>query len=243
MISDHDVFTSQTDYKGFTSGELILIPGNEVTANGPHLLHVGASRLVEPNRNRQKVIDDIQGDSGFAIFNHPNWHADFNHCPQPLLEGCTGYVGIEIYNGVISRLAGSPYATDRWDMLLSRGDRLWGFAHDDSHKRTGDTGLGWNMTYVEEASHGGVLDSLLSGRFYASTGVEISGVSVDGERIAIETKNAGRIVALKDNGTRIAQVDSNSISVVVPEEATYIRFECWGDGETFAWTQPFFIDA
>ena len=243
MISDHDIFTSRDDYERFDSDGLILIPGNEVSANGPHLLHVGGSRFVEPNRDRQKVIDDIHGDTGFAIFNHPNWHGDFNHCPQHLLEECAGYVGIEIYNGVISRLAGSPYATNRWDMLLSRGDRYWGFAHDDSHKRTGDTGLGWNMTYLADPSTAGILDSLRSGRFYASTGVEITDVRVVGETISVETNNASRIVALKDDATRVANADSNSITVDVPPEATYIRFECWGKGETFAWTQPFFIEA
>jgi hypothetical protein len=28
----------------------------------------------------------------------------------------------------------------------------------------------------------------------------------------------------------------------VPGYAKYVRFECWGEGETFAWTQPFFIE-
>lgn len=58
MISDHDIFTSPSDYEQFDSGKLVLISGNEVTANGPHLLQVGGSRLIEPSRDRQKVIDD-----------------------------------------------------------------------------------------------------------------------------------------------------------------------------------------
>ena len=31
------------------------------------------------------------------------------------------------------------------------------------------------------------------------------------------------------------------LEVEVPADAGYVRFECWGAGETFAWTQPFFI--
>jgi len=36
-------------------------------------------------------------------------------------------------------------------------------------------------------------------------------------------------------------VEGRTIELEVPEGARYVRFECWGDGEAFAWTQPFFI--
>ena len=242
MISDHDTFTSDTEYAGIDSRGMVLIPGNEITANGPHLLHVGAGGLIEPFADRQKIIDDINADSGFAVFNHPNWLRDFNHCPQDLLERSTGYIGLEIYNGVICRLPGSPYATDRWDMLLGNGRKLWGFSNDDSHKAAGDSGLGWNTVYTREKSAGGVVEALRSGRFYGSTGVTIKRINVDGLRIEIETENAERIVALRDFGARFATNDGVSISVEAPPDATYVRFECWGAGESFAWTQPVFIE-
>ncbi len=243
MISDHDIYTSTSDYARFDNRGLILIPGNEITANGPHMQHVGATGLVAPSADRQQVIDAIADNGGFAVFNHPNWQSRFSHCPQELLERCRGYVGLEIYNGVISRLQGSPYATNRWDMLLSQGRRLWGFANDDSHRAVGDVGLGWNTVYVQDESVQGVVDALRHGRFYASTGVDISRIHVVGSRIELETSNAGRIVALRDGGARFAQVDNHSIAVEVPPDAIYVRFECWGDGESFAWTQPFFISA
>ena len=127
-------------------------------------------------------------------------------------------------------------------MLLSRGDRLWGFANDDSHRAEGDTGLGWNVVYVTDRTPRGVIEALRAGRFYASTGVEIRRISVTGDRIELETAGPGRIVALKDHGVRIATVDGTSISVEAPDDASYVRFECWGNGESFAWTQPFFLE-
>ncbi len=241
MISDHDILTDAEDHADFDPQGMILVAGNEITANGPHMLHVGASGLVEPNADRQQVIDGVKENGGFVIFNHPNWHANFNHCPQELFERCEGYLGLEIYNGVISRLDGSPYASNRWDMLLNQGRRIWGFANDDSHVATGDVGLGWNVAYVKEETPAGVVEALAQGRFYASTGVEISHIGVDGRHITIETENASRIVALRDTGRRFAIVDSRAIEVEVPEGARYVRFECWGAGEAFAWTQPFFL--
>jgi hypothetical protein len=82
---------------------------------------------------------------------------------------------------------------------------------------------------------------LRNGRFYASTGVTIKDVRVDGTRIRVETADAERIVALQQVGKRFAQVDGTAIEVDVPDAATYVRFECWGRGERFAWTQPFFV--
>lgn len=241
MISDHDVYFSAAEGEQFETQGMILIPGNEISANGPHLLHVGAAGPVEPYVDRQQVIDAVAQKGGFAVFNHPNWFADFNHCPQEVLERCQGYVGLEIYNGVISRLEGSPYATNRWDMLLTRGRRVWGFANDDSHAAQIDVGLGWNAVYAIDESAEGIVEALRQGRFYASTGIEITNIEVEGQRLVVETENAWRIVALCQGARRFAQVDAPSIKVEVPSEARYVRFECWGCGEAFAWTQPFFV--
>ncbi|MDA1138255.1 MAG: CehA/McbA family metallohydrolase [Planctomycetota bacterium] len=240
MLSDHDIYTSQEELDAVESGEMILIPGNEISRGGPHMLHVYPDRLVEPNEDRQKVIDDVIATRGFVIVNHPNWTTRFNHCPIEKMEEWQGYIGMEVYNGVICRLDGSPYATNKWDILLAAGRRIWGFANDDSHQPQ-DVELGWNVACVKERSVTGVVKALESGRFYGSTGVTITSIEVDGLDIRIETENAQRIVALRQIGKRIATVDSNSIELTVPKGAAYVRFECWGQGESFAWTQPFWV--
>ena len=125
-------------------------------------------------------------------------------------------------------------------MLLTKGRRLWGFANDDSHASTGDVELGWNVAYVQDPTPAGVVEALRQGRFYASTGVAIRRIEVEGRRIRLETENAARIVALGHGAKRFAQVDAAHIEVEVPAEMRYARFECWGRGEAFAWTQPFF---
>ena len=106
MISDHDILTDAEDYADFDPHGMILVPGNEITANGPHMLHVGASGLVEPDAERQRVIDGVKENGGFVLFNHPNWQSRFSHCPQDVMDACNDYAGLEIYNGVISRLDG-----------------------------------------------------------------------------------------------------------------------------------------
>ncbi|MGH7214712.1 MAG: CehA/McbA family metallohydrolase [Tepidisphaeraceae bacterium] len=245
-ISDHDVYTGpakHAELRNAANKNLILIPGNEVTALGPHMLHVGCESRVEPRAQRQPVIDDATTSCGFIVMNHPNWEQSFNHCPLETLDALTGYAGMEIYNGVIGRLDGSPYATNKWDILLSRGRKIWGFANDDSHCDT-DVELGWNVAYATERTPAAVIDALANGRFYPSTGVRICRIDVDGPRVRVETENADRIVALRNTGCRIKQVDGNTIDVELAADdtyTTYLRFECWGRGEQVAWTQPFIV--
>ena len=251
MLSDHDITSTRAECAAWTArtGGMILIPGNEITANGPHILHVDADRHVGPDMPRQRILNLINeysqapGGRGFAIINHPNWQGQFDHCTIAQMREWVGYLGMEIYNGLISRLDGSPYATDKWDMLLGQGRRVWGFANDDSHAAEGDDGLGWNMVYVKDRTLDGVVASLRAGRFYASTGVVINAIEVHGDTIRIETENAHRITALMNTGQRFGKADDKAIEVRVPRHASYVRFECWGAGESFAWTQPFFVEA
>ncbi len=240
MISDHDRVYGERELSAFESHGMTLIPGNEITANGPHLLHVAAGAKVDPYEDRQHCIDNAVEQGGFIIVNHPNYGKDFDHCPISFLETWQGYTGLEIFNGTIGRLPGSPYATDKWDRLLSAGRRVWGYANDDSHQPKDDVGLGWNVVCADRAEPTAIVDALRSGRFYASTGVVITAIEVDGKTIRIATENAERIVAIGLHGRRLAQADAREITFSVPAKSTYVRFECWGRGERFAWTQPFF---
>jgi hypothetical protein len=239
MISDHDRVTALPS----SPNGLLLISGNEVTANGSHILHVGAQQPVEPSADRQAVLDAVGEQGGFAIVCHPNWEREFNHCPQTQLESWRGYLGIEVYNGVVRRQYGSPAATDRWEQLLGKGRRVWGFANDDMHRDT-DAFVAWNVVQAVERSVDAVLNALRFGAFYASTGVQLEEIGVEGDTILVRTKNAERIIVYSGFGHREATVDGREIRFQVPDPApfSYVRFECLGPREAMAWTQPFFIE-
>jgi hypothetical protein len=239
-ITDHDVYTNQSTLRKLNARGMILIPGNEITANGSHIVHVNADRLVPPSPQRQEAINRVKAGRGFAIIAHPNRQDTFNHTSIEMLREWIGYNGIEIFNGAGGRVPGSPYSTHKWDMLLSDGRRFWGYANDDSHQ-SDEIGLGWSMVYTRERSAKAILEAVAAGRFYASTGVIISAIRVRDTVITIETENAGRIVAISDTGGREMVVDSNRIDCKIADDATYVRFECWGEREQFAWTQPFFV--
>jgi hypothetical protein len=238
-ISDHDLLVPPSEYQART--KMVLIPADEVTRNGPHILSVNIQEVIAPDADRQRPINDTDAQGGFTVLNHPNWQSHYNHFPQELMERLTGYLGIEIYNGVIERLEGSALATDRWDRLLASGRRVWGFAHDDSHA-AGDIGRGWNVVQATDRSVAAICDAIRSGRFYASTGVEITRIEVEGDTLSVAAPNAQRIRFLGAYGRELAYADASQASYrVTGDEGGYLRAECYGEGIRAAWTQPFFL--
>ena len=240
MISDHDHFTNPAD---LDPRGMILIPGNEITALGPHLLHVNARRCIGPEADRQATIDAINADGGFCIVNHATWLVEYNHCDQKLLETWRDYTGMEIFNGVVRRAEGSALSTDRWDRILSTGRKVWGFANDDSHEAC-DRGLAWNVVQCEKASRADIVRSMRQGRFYASTGVAIDRIQVEGAALTIDSADTQRYYVVSEHGRVLEALDGPRLDYRLPENFAYpyIRVECWGAGDAMAWTQPFFIN-
>lgn len=240
MISDHDCLT---DPANLDPNDMVLIPGYEITANGPHMLHVNAPDRLDPVEDRQEVLDGVRRLGGFAIMCHPNWEDHFNHCPQDKLAAWTGYAGIEICNGVCIWGEGSGFALDRWDMLLTAGREVWGYATDDTHKLHHE-GNAWTVVQATERSVDAMVDALVHGRCYASTGVVIESIQVKDGTIQVAAPNAGRIDVIGD-AQRLAARNPGPETVFHCSEEdmySYVRFQCYGAEGAMAWTQPFFIE-
>lgn len=246
-ISDHDVLVDPADYQAGTS--MTLIPGVEITANGPHILHVNVTARVAPDPDRQHVLDEAaRQPESFTVLNHPNWQTHYNHFPQELMERLTGSMGVEVYNGVIDRLEGSSLASDRWDRLLSIGKTAWGFGHDDSHD-VQDVEIAWNVVQSSSRSAADIVAGLKAGRFYASTGVGIQSIRVHDRTIVVVTSNAQRIRFISRWGVIRSTVEDQAAEYTLPERPKdalalqYIRVECYGAGGRIAWAQPLWITA
>lgn len=243
-VSEHDRLVDPEEHRADTP--LVFLPAVEVTANGPHLLHLDATTAVEPRPDRGAVLDEIGELGGMAVLAHPNWEADFEHWPQAALDRLD-YGGIEIYNGNIDRCAGAASATDRWDRLLSAGRVVWGFGTDDTHLPT-DVGNAWTTVRVEDRTPGAILEALRAGRSYVSTGVTIEEVTVVDERVSVTTADADRIRLVSDGGAIQRTVEGAEATFAVPDDLgyepphTYVRIECLGRGGETAWTQPLFLD-
>ena len=240
-LSDHDVLVDPERYHQQTG--LLLLPAVEVSANGPHLLHIGANEAVAPFEDRAAVIETIEQGSGFAVLAHPHWGETFEHWSIDELHRLDGATGIEIYNADIEIATGSPDATDCWDQLLAAGEQCWGYANDDAHYPW-QVARAWNVVQVDRQSPEAILESLRTGRFYASTGVTVESIRSSGNQLHIETSDATEIQLYSDYGVLQQTCPGSSATFRLPEQLvhgsdhTYVRIECVGRGSERAWLQP-----
>jgi hypothetical protein len=237
-FSDHDI---PADYSGLDPRGMILLPCSEVSAAGSHVQAVGCTGRIEPESDRQKVIAAIRAAGGLAVLNHPNWEEDFNHYTFEELNALSGYAGIEILNGIIHDLPGNALATDKWDRLLAAGRTVWGLANDDSHAAK-QIGRGWNVVRAAERSAGAILAALRAGSFYASSGVSIERLELDGSRLRLVAPDAQAIAVIGELGARIAWIEAaEMVFDAAGCKGPYFRVECFGRAGRMAWTQPFLV--
>lgn len=152
--------------------------------------------------------------------------------------------GVEVYNGHYgidaARAVGrQPYYADFWDELLTAGHRLWGYANDDFHDPA-DFGNAWNMVHVADVSAEGVIAAAKAGRCYATTGILLESLVVDGDRIDVrlDAPCEGRFVG---QGGRVLSRSEGADFTFDAGNEEYVRFEGEGDaGRLFL--QPLFID-
>jgi hypothetical protein len=238
MLSDHDTLGEPEKLDG---NGMLLIRGNEISAGGPHLLHVGATKRIEPCENRQQVIDAVNADGGLAILCHPNWQEHFNHYTYEKLVELKNYAGIEILNGTCLRMAGEARATDKWDRILGTGRIIWGYGNDDMHREY-EQGLAWTVVRAKERSVPAVIEALKAGSCYVSNGVEIQQIRCTGSVLHVFAPTAQAMAVFGDYGARLHYQLGNEIYFDVAElRSSYVRVECYGVGDQMAWTQPFVI--
>ncbi|MCS7223606.1 MAG: CehA/McbA family metallohydrolase [Armatimonadetes bacterium] len=237
VVTDHDKVTSLCS----VSGSLILISGCEVSAGGGHIVAIGIEQPVEPHRDRQKVIDRVNGEGGVCVLAHPNWSTQFCHWHQEELERLQGYAGIEVFNGNILRDSGSPLASDRWDRLLSQGRKVFAYGTDDTHNEL-DVANGWTMVWVRERSREAILKSLASGHCYASSGVFFDDIRLIDRTVVVVTKNADRIAFVGRHGRWLYWVNDSKARYSLQGNEGYVRVEAYGPHGSCAWSQPLWLD-
>lgn len=266
-LSEHDLFVPPHTYAGST--KMILLPAVEVTsAAGQTLMYLGAGPDIPGQRQASmaQIAEFVHRRGGLFIVDHPNWlyRPSTIHADRREIAALTHPYAVEIYTGVIERMAGSPFALDVWDALLSSGRRVFGHAVDDQHAAV-DRFLGWNSVQwpVEgiPASATTIIETLRHGRFYASTGVTFStlGVSPDGLTIKVESDakklrwivRDGILGEVTSSGKgeldvrdlaafdRIARLRRERSAL---SDLIYVRVEAIGDEGVMAWSQPFFIE-
>jgi hypothetical protein len=238
-VTDHDHVTDLTDASARYPG-MAFLHGFEYSS-AENVLFIG--ERVPPLHRLPRSEAMAGADGLLTVICHPRPKPSTEYWTVEMIRGLRpAPIGMEVYNGHYSFYSTvwgktNPLYTDIWDRLLSLGMKVWGFANDDFHDPR-DFGRASNVALVSAPGAAGVLSALKAGRFYATSGLLLKGVSLgDGViSVTLASEAAGRFVG---PGGRVLRENSGiGFSYAYSGEA-YVRFEAESPiGRIFL--QPFF---
>ncbi|MBI3979351.1 MAG: CehA/McbA family metallohydrolase [Chloroflexi bacterium] len=251
---------------GLTTDSFLTIPSYEhsIHQNGVQLAHIncinatpGPAGIHRPVLDFQGAIDKVNAAGGFAFFCHPNVYP----ASPDLLRQCRNLTGVEImntgsvqYRTTFADPIGWGEATTLWDELLTRGDRLWGYANSDFHFfREEQPCRASNYVCAPALTRQAIVQQLMAGNCYASTGITFEEIAVRGAAISLRAERAETIRFVGRGGKVLHEERGPSASYEVQGFEGYVRAVCWNREPVLtigrrlpsftehAWTQPFFV--
>jgi hypothetical protein len=263
VLSDHNKLTDPETLGHLMDEGFLLVPGEEVTSSfedrAVHVNGLHLHELVEPRQDTTLVgtlqanVDAVREKDGVPHVNHPN----FGWSLGPGDLAAVGhYRLLEIFNGHPSVHnqggGGSPGMEEVWDILLTQGKRIYGIAVDDAHHYLGEfsanranPGRAWVVVKAPELSSEALMEGLEAGLFYASTGVELEEVMVEGDRMEVHIRTRGDFkyttTFLGSGGRVLAESHGPQAVFVLTEPEPYVRAKVVDSGGSVAWVQPAFL--
>jgi hypothetical protein len=234
--------------------DFITLSGIEVDGVDPerglyHLVGLGLDGPPTVGRREtmplQQAFGRLRATAKLVLSAHPYWSGQMSKDLLPL-EGC---FALEIYNGACEIDAAKGHATVHWDDLLAAGCRLWGVAVDDAHWRDGDhdAGLGWVWVKAAELTEAAVLDALQQGLFYASSGPKIHSLELEGDSLHVHCSPAVNVdfVGNAYYTQRFTAPPGETLTEAshrLHRNQSYVRVACRDDLDSWAWSNPIFLD-
>lgn len=261
-LTDHQIFT---DYHYLSDENFLVIPGIEWSvkqtrmpksehlcafqmSNDSKPTHPGHKEIISKKRweqahDLQDAIDFLR-QKGFAVvLNHPAW----SRTDRETLLKTQNYFAIEIYSHDSEYFEHLGYSLDHWDALLRRGRNIWGIASDDAHHYHNEDSVdgGWVMVKAPELTLEAIMDALLAGRFYSSSGPELKEFRIESGEVFVECSpvEAIHFITYEKRGTSVRANGGELLSSATRKlhgEEIYIRVECEDRDGKIAWSNPIF---
>lgn len=249
-ISDHDKITKHEGRRDIPT----VFDAIEVSSPQTHMLLVHPPHSMMDDysnaftvENYQRLTDMTVANGGFAVLVHPNrFFSNFWTLEDMLLmQRC---IGVEVYNG-----DGNPeydIAFDKWDAILSTGRKVWGFGNDDSHVY-GQERRAWNMVLAKENTRDAILESIIGGSFYVSTGYGFEEITTEDNVIVARLRSNDlldrmyKYVTLFGKDGNVLMERSGRLREVRYEcrgDEAYVRIAAYLEGGYAAFSQPIFIE-
>jgi hypothetical protein len=246
-LTDHNHSTDPTVW--VPKSPILAIPSIEITAHRAsveyHVLAIGVNSMpIVQNSDPQATIDAITAVGGLSIVAHPYWH---DHSIEDLLT-LHGHTGIEIFNTGCWLEINKGHSLVHWDAVLRRGQRIFGFANDDSHWFYPDYGRGWVMVCASRPDQPAILEAIRKGHFYSTMGPEIYDIQLDGRQVTVHCSPARSIFLIGDYHHCPAAAQTwggnplTEATFTLDPQQEYLRVEVVDMEYQSAWTQAYFIN-
>jgi hypothetical protein len=265
VLSDHNFLTSVEALQALHGADerFLVVRGEEVTDNlGDRSIHVNGLNLeglVPPQGGTsvvevlQRNVDAIREQRGVPHINHPNFRWSIS---KDDLQRVRNNRLFEIFNGhpQVNNVGGggTPGLEEVWDAVLSSGTLLYGLAVDDAHvfkdpgnARVAGPGRGWIVVRAERLDPRSLMDALEQGRFYASTGVELTDVQTDAEAMHVTVKTTSysryRIQFIGNGGRLLSESVEPAATYRFRGDEGYVRARVLESNGDIAWVQPVMV--
>lgn len=198
-------------------------------------------------RHTEELINELKRSGFLVMYNHPGWSRVYDDHILSL----SGLDFLEIYNYGTILDTNNGYDNLTWQRMLDSGRRINAVADDDNHNSPSspsDSAGGWVCVQADSLEKKAILDAMLEGRYYSSSGPEIREFRIEEGRAYIRTSPVLRIYLKYGVHVHSARVvfdhEGSLIEEAVfeiPEDAAYIRVEAVLDQDHMAWSNPIYF--
>ena len=194
----------------------------------------------------QDAADMLASHGCITTYNHPVW----SRVDRDEFVNLKNIAALEIYNFGTVEDSNTGYDTTYWDYMLRRGDRVNAFASDDNHNGTYDDSLGgWIMVNAPSLTHDNIIEAIIKGNYYSSSGPEIFDFYVDGDTVSVSCSKVQRVNFIVGNvicdGMAVhGKKGENSLSHAqykLKGHESYVRVECVDCSGRMAWSNPIYL--
>lgn len=270
--SDHDIFI---DTKQYDSADFLTIGGMErgglnpffyendnigyhfgcikdITVEVPQRYHHLEKFLYPQEWEGYWTVSDcirrMKEHGNLVILNHPEWHMTRF---DDILK--FDYFAIEVFNYATEWSPSTSYGTAYLDHALQNGKRVFLTASDDAHAfqekyQTKDYDGGWIVVNSPSLSESDIISNFKKGNYYASSGPEIYGLSVENGCLHVRCSPCQFIMfkSWPERSEFVCNRERNEplteASQVIKPHMDYIRVECIDFSGKTAWSNPVFLD-
>lgn len=277
-LSDHNLYTDYREKLG--EEDFLILPGveaaavlfdeNNICKKVHHMNGILGNRAMQEKAGKHyqhreavgpfvyygkwdgakaasQMAEELHSRGCFVTYNHPIWSRV--DAEEFITED---FEILEIFNYNTQNESETGYDTTYWDVMLRNGRHVLADASDDNHN-TGDFDDafgGYIVVKAKALTHDDIVDAILSGNYYSSSGPEINSWGIKDGKAYITCSASERINFIADGyvgaGTSfVAKSDNNLLqeaAFTLTGNENYIRAECRDLFGKKAWTNPIYIE-